>query len=327
MEGKNVSTSSNLYLQTPLLQSTCLSNRFGYNVYLKLENVQPAGSFKIRGIGNRCKKAAEKGYTHIVSSSGGNAGLAAAYAARQLQIPATVVVPETTPEFMRNKIKEEGASVIVKGKVWDEANSYAINLTKKPGHFLVHPFDHEDIWDGHSTMVHEIAASLPRKPSVVVLSVGGGGLLSGVLRGLHHVGWNDVSVVGMETEGANCLAASIQAGRLVTIPAITSIAKCLGAQRACEEAYNWTTRHKLISYVVQDKDAINACLNFADDHQMLVQPACGAALSAVYSNVLPKLKDEGKLEELTDVVVIVCGGSGVSLAKLQEWKDIVGIVD
>jgi threonine synthase len=75
--------------------------------------------------------------------------------------------------------------------------------------------------DGHSTMVHEIAVSLPRKPSVVVLSVGGGGLLSGVLRGLHHVGWSDVPVVGMETEGANCLAASIQAGRLVTIPAIT----------------------------------------------------------------------------------------------------------
>ncbi|XP_028396401.1 serine dehydratase-like [Dendronephthya gigantea] len=324
MEGVNVAKCSNLYFQTPLLQSTCLSNRFGYDVHLKLENVQPAGSFKIRGISNRCKKAAEEGYTHIVSSSGGNAGLAAAYSGRMLKMPVTVVVPETTPEVMRNRIKEEGASVIVKGKVWDEANSYAMSLTEKPGHFLVHPFDHEDLWEGHATMVHEIAASLPRKPSVVVAAVGGGGLLCGVLKGLHDVGWSDVPVVAMETEGANCLAASIQAGRVVTIPEITSLAKCLGAQTPCEEAYNWTSRHNLISHVVQDKDALNACLNFADDHQMLVSLACGAALSAVYSGILPSLKNQGKLQALTDAVVIVCGGNGVTLKRLQEWRDSVG---
>ncbi|XP_046840464.1 serine dehydratase-like isoform X1 [Xenia sp. Carnegie-2017] len=140
------SYTSNLYFRTPLLQSTCLSNKVGCNVYLKLENVQPAGSFKIRGIGNCCKKALEKGYTNIVSSSGGNAGLAAAYAGRKLKMPTTVVVPEITPDFTIKRIKEEGANVIVKGKVWDEANIHAIELSKIPGHFLVHPFDHDDIW-------------------------------------------------------------------------------------------------------------------------------------------------------------------------------------
>ncbi|CAI7989038.1 L-serine dehydratase/L-threonine deaminase [Geodia barretti] len=106
-----------LYVRTPLLCSRKLSKRVGANVWLKMESVQPSGSFKIRGLSNFANKAVERGCTRFASSSGGNAGLAAAYIARQLGLPITVVVPETTPSFIADKLREEGAEVEVVGKV------------------------------------------------------------------------------------------------------------------------------------------------------------------------------------------------------------------
>jgi L-serine/L-threonine ammonia-lyase len=147
----------------------------------------------------------------------------------------------------------------------------------------------------------------------VVVSVGGGGLLCGLLEGLHQVGWKDVPVLAVETEGAASFAASVRAGCLVTLDRITSVATTLGARTVAAEALAWTRRHRITPWTVTDRAAVDACLRFADEHRVLVEPACGASLAAVYGRARP-------LQDLDPVVIIVCGGAGVSLRLLEEWK-------
>jgi len=314
-----------LHITTPLIESHALTKLTGFPVYLKLENVQPVGSFKIRGVGNLCQKAVKRGCDHMVCSSGGNAGLAAAYSARKLNVPCTIVVPGTTPMFMVERLREEGATVEICGKSWDDADARTQKLAKQPGYAYIPPFNHPDIWEGVATVIHESAKQLPEKPGMVVVSVGGGGLLSGVLQGMHDVGWTDVPLVAMETKGANSFDAAIQAGELVTLDAITSVATCLGARTVAAKALEWTQNHKIINHVCSDEEAVLACERFADDHRMLVEPACGAALACVYERLFKVWQEQEKLAELKSILVIVCGGNLVSVKAIKEWKDKLGL--
>jgi L-serine/L-threonine ammonia-lyase len=177
---------------------------------------------------------------------------------------------------------------------------------------FLHPFDDPLLWQGHASMVDEIAAC-GVKPGAVVLSVGGGGLLSGVAEGLQRNGWADVPVVAVETQGADSLAQAMQAGERITLPAITSLATSLGARQVCQQAFDLTSARSIQSAVVSDQAAVAACLSFADDHRLVVEPACGAALAAVYDH-LPAL------EAFDSVLVVVCGGVTATLAQLQAWS-------
>jgi L-serine/L-threonine ammonia-lyase len=142
-----------LHVRTPLIPSTPLGRIVGRPVYLKLENTQPTASFKLRGIARLCANAAAAGATSIVSSSGGNAGLAAAYAARKLGLRAQVVIPRPTPAGMVALIEAEGADVIIHGESWVDADQRARAIVDSEGATYVSPFDHPDIWAGHSTLV------------------------------------------------------------------------------------------------------------------------------------------------------------------------------
>uniref|UniRef100_A0A803JDW6 L-serine deaminase n=2 Tax=Xenopus tropicalis TaxID=8364 RepID=A0A803JDW6_XENTR len=317
-----------LHLNTPLRDSVPLSKLAGITVYLKLDNAQPTGSFKIRGIGNLCKTWAERGCKHFVCSSGGNAGLAAAYSARMLSIPATIIVPITTPTFTIQRMKDEGASVFVVGEILDEAIEHAKELVRNnPGWVYIPPFDDPLIWEGHTSLVKEIKASLPSKPGAIALSVGGGGMLCGVVQGLREEGWDDVPIIAMETRGAHSLNAALQAGKLVTLPEITSVAKTLGAKTVGAQTLKVAQEHPVFSEVISDQEAVMAIEKFADDEKMLVEPACGAALAAVYSNVAERLKKEGKLSpDLSSLVIIVCGGNNITLAQLFQLKKQLGML-
>lgn len=306
---------------TPLLESWALSQVAGTTVFLKYENVQPAGSFKIRGIGHFCQEVAKKGCRHLVCSSGGNAGIAAAYCARKLGIPATIVLPEGTSLKVVRRLQGEGAEVQLTGKVWDEANLRAQELAKRDGWVNVPPFDHPLIWEGHISLVRELKAALGTPPGALVLAVGGGGLLAGVSAGLAEVGWQHVPIVAMETQGAHCFNAAIKAGRLATLPNITSVAKCLGAKTVAARALECTQEFKIFSEVVDDVEAVSAVQRFLDDERMLVEPACGAALAAIYSGLLGRLQAEGRLRpSLASIVVIVCGGNSIDSQELQALK-------
>ncbi|NXH99356.1 SDSL protein, partial [Pachycephala philippinensis] len=314
------------HVVSPVLESLPLSKAVGTKVFMKLENVQPSGSFKIRGIGHLCQDAARKGCRHFVCSSGGNAGLAAAYSARKLGLPITVVIPSSSGPNPVHRLEELGATVEVYGKVWDDANRRAQELVKTKGWVSIHPFDHPLVWEGHASLIRELKDSLEAKPGAIVVAVGGGGLLAGVVAGLHQVGWQDVPIVAAETWGTHSFHEALKAGRLVTLPDITSVAKCLGAKTVAARALECAQECQVISQVVEDTEAVRAVEQFLDDERMLVQPACGAALAVLYSGRLQRLQSEGRLRApLDSVVVVVCGGSNIHSAQLRALKSQLGM--
>merc|ERR1719239_100230 len=270
------------------------------------------------------QKAVNKGdLKHVYCASGGNAGMAAAYASSQLGIPCTIVVPQTTPVFIHTKLQNLGAEVKVHGSVYDEARKLALELGSSPGCILIPAFEHPDIWEGHATMIHESKQQMPETPDLVVTCVGGGGLLNGIVQGMRAVGWQQIPILGMETHGANCFNAAIAAGKVVNIPAITSIAKSLGSLSVSQQSLDYynDASPRILNEMVSDKQTVEACCNFSDDHRILVEPACGASLSAIYSSVVNKLKAEGQLRsEVKSVLVVVCGGSIVSTQVMEQWK-------
>lgn len=303
-----------LHINTPLVESLPLSLAAGRAVWLKLDALQPPGSFKIRGIGLACKTYAQRGATRFVSSSGGNAGLAVAYAGRKLGVPVTVVVPETASARARELLKLEGADLIVTGASWQEANAHALSLVG-PNDAFLHPFDNPLLWQGHATMIDEVAQTGlgGLKPDAVVLSVGGGGLLCGVAEGLHRNGWADVPILAVETEGAASYHAALQAGGPVDIGQITSIATSLGAKRVCDAAFAWSQKHPIRSVLVSDQSALSACKRFLDDHRILIEPACGAALALAYDQ-------PAELAAYKNVLFIVCGGATATVEQIEKWS-------
>jgi L-serine/L-threonine ammonia-lyase len=280
-----------------------------------MEAFQPSGSFKARGMGAACLAAKEAGATRVVCASGGNAGYAVAYAGHQLGLEVTIIVPQTTPARSKELIQSAGAQLLVHGTSWDDAYTQAVTLAEQTGAINIHPFDDPQVWRGHASLVHEIADA-GIKPGAIVLSVGGGGLLCGVAEGLHAVGWAEVPIVAVETAGASSFAQSVQVDRLITLDRITSIATTLGARTVAQQALDWTRRHPIVPWVISDRAAVDACLRFADDHRVLVEPACGAALAAGYLRA-PALIDRDP------VVIIVCGGVGVTRELLKKWDDQV----
>ncbi len=304
-----------LHIETPLLQSRALSLVSGRNIWLKIESVQPPGSFKIRGVGRACEEHSRRGAQRFVSSSGGNAGLAVAYAGRTLGIPVTVVVPETASETAIQLLKREGAEVIVHGASWQEANELALSLVGTTDAFL-HPFDDPLLWPGHATLVDEVARAGLR-PDAVLLSVGGGGLLCGVCEGLRRNGWGDVPVLAVETEGAASYHAALRAGRAVSLERIASVAATLGAKRVCDRSVQWAAEHPIRSLVVTDRSALEACERFLADQRVLVEPACGASLAPVYERA-------AELSDYASILVIVCGGATASLDQIRRWRAEAG---
>ncbi|MCZ6641965.1 MAG: pyridoxal-phosphate dependent enzyme [Gammaproteobacteria bacterium] len=305
-----------LHIRTPIFRDMEVEAALGKTVWLKMECLQPTGSFKIRGIGLLCQELKSSGCTRFVCSSGGNAGYAVAYAGRELSLPVLVVVPSTTPDSTRQALILMGAEVQVIGDVWDEADVEAQELALEEGVAYIPPFDHPTLWRGHSSLIDEVAES-HGKPDLVVVTVGGGGLLCGVLEGMHRSGWFDVPLVAVETAGAESLHAAMSAGEPVLLSEITSIAKCLGARRVADAALKWTGKHPVRSVVVSDDSAVRGCVEFANRHRILVEPACGAGLSLIYERA-------ECLADAQRVLIVVCGGIGVDIDQLNRWVAQIG---
>lgn len=302
----------NYYVKTPLLESLELGQIIGSQVFLKMESVQPSGSFKNRGIGFLCSHyAKDEKAAGFVSASGGNAGLAVAYSGRLLNVPVKVVMPKSSLPLMAEKIKREGAEVIIHGDDISGAQVLALELAQAPGHFFISPFDNPLIWEGHTSIIYEIQET-GIKPDAIVLAVGGAGLFCGVVQGLKQIGWDDVTVITAQPEGADSFTRSIKASKLITLDAITTIATSLGARACTPHALTLAKTHPVIPLVVSDKQAVNACLRFADQQRTLVEPACGVALSLIYDRLIDSKK-------FRKIVVIVCGGCAVTCTLLETW--------
>lgn len=297
-----------LHVITPTIYSTQLSKKADLAVWLKIESVQPAGSFKLRGVGHACETLVQQGATRLISSSGGNAGYAVAYAGRQLNVPVTVVVPETTTLKAQQLIQSEGAEVIVKGGAWQEANNYAQSLLGQ-GAVFIHPFDDPLLWAGHASMIDELVMQCD-KPDVIICSVGGGGLLAGVAEGLLRNNWSDVSILAVETEGAASYGAALTHGAPCEIATVSSQATSLGAKIVCQRSYDVTNELNIKSLVLSDAQAFQGSADLLEMHRLLTEPACGVSIAS-----LTQVKE--LFPEARRVVVIVCGGVGISTEQLS----------
>lgn len=299
-----------LHIRTPLTLHPTLSTA-SRRMWLKLENLQPCGSFKLRGMGLLCSQAAAQGKRKVVCPSGGNAGLATAVAAVSLGLQACIVVPHTTPEATRARIRRTGADVIVHGKVWDEANQRARELASAADTEYVPAFDHPVLWEGHSSMVDEILDDCPQVDTVVT-SVGGGGLLAGILTGLLRHDRRDCRIITCETTGAASFAAAVQAGHPVRLSRIDSVATSLGAAQVAAWPVEHIGEFDHECLVLSDDDAIMGVVRYASDLRQLVEPACGVSLAVAYL-------DHPALAGANDVVVIVCGGVSISAQLVAGW--------
>lgn len=320
-----------LRYETPLLPFLLPKNenskREGPQFLMKYEFMQPGGSFKTRGISylieKTWKEASPDEIVSIFSSSGGNAGLAAARASSALSLPCTVVVPKLTKKRMIEKISDAGAKVIIHGEHWKEADNYLREelLIDEPNmkKIYVHPFDDPVIWEGHSIMIDEIieqlrALNIPvDKVKGIVCSVGGGGLYSGIARGLEkHQLQNSIPIYAIETEGCEVLNKSLLAGQRVVLDKISSVATSLGSTEIAENCFEKAKSLGSKSIVLEDHDVVSTCLNFLDDTGILVEPACGASVHLAYN---PELL--GKLDADAVFIVIVCGGSCATYEEIK----------
>jgi L-serine/L-threonine ammonia-lyase len=306
-----------LHIDTPLLRAPPELVGAGRTVWLKMDALQPSASFKMRGVSHLVQRRVADGARAVVCASGGNAGVAAALAARACGVPVTIVVPSSTGAGVREAIAARGARLVVHGSVWDEAHEHALALAEAEGAVYVHPFDDPLLWQGHSTLVDEVVRAGVHVDAVFTC-VGGGGLLAGIVEGLQRHGLRRVPVIAAETEGAASFAAALAAGQPVTLPAITSIATSLGARRITPQALAATRVHPVESLTVSDAQAVQACARFADAMRVLIEPACGAAVAAL-------LDGSGLLDRFEAPLVEVCGGLGVTPAKLAQWQREFGI--
>jgi L-serine/L-threonine ammonia-lyase len=266
---------------------------------------------------------------HFYCSSGGNAGIACATAAKSMNLPATVVVPTSTSFFMASKLKELGANIHQVGASWADADQYLKDdlLAKDPNGFYVPSFDNPIIWEGASSMLEEVYEQMENEDGFdgVVCSVGGGSLLTGIMTAIQrHCNISRPRVLAVETRGADSLNTSLREGKHVTLPKITSIATSLGIVRVAERAYELAQQPNVTSIVLSDAEAAMGSVMFAEDEDMLVEVSCGAALAAVYNGELRKAMGSDMDDERwrnMKIVVAVCGGSDVTESLLEEYRE------
>lgn len=242
--------------------------------------------------------------------------MAVAYAGKKLGIPVTVVVPQTTTERAKNIIASFGAKVIVHGASWKEAHEQA-ELIAQGSAALIHPFDHPSLWSGYASMIDEIVSEGVR-PDAIIVAVGGGGLFSGTVEGLQRNDLSGVPVIAVETEGTASFHAAITAGKPVELEAIKGIATTLGAKRVATRAFELQLQHPTMSLVVSDHEAASACATFLDEHRLLVEPACGAALAPLYGNL-------AELTPFKTIVCVVCGGATVTAEQIRNYASGAGL--
>ena len=293
-------TTSHFYHNTPVFQAHRLNNILPFQVSYKMECFQPSGSFKIRGMETVLKDLASQGLKTVLCSSGGNAGYSLAYVGKHMGFAVKIIVPKTTSAYMIDKINTLGAEVEIHGDNWNEAHLHATALSENLQLPYVPPFDHPLLWQGHSTLIDECAQVMPA-PDRIVVAVGGGGLLCGVFEGMLRNNWLKTKVVTAETEGAASFAKSFAEGRLIELPSIDTIATSLGAKQVAAKALEYASQFDIETHVTSDRDAFQACVEFFQDQHLLVEPACGAALS------YPILK-QAEIESNEKVLVIACGG-------------------
>ena len=285
-------------LPTNLIFSEYFSNQTGNKVYLKPENMQYTGAYKVRGayykISTMSEEARKKG---LITASAGNHAQGVAFAAKKYGVKATVVMPTTTPLIKVNRTKGYGAEVVLYGDVYDEACEYALKLAEEKGLTFVHPFDDLDVATGQGSIAMEIIKELPTVDYILV-PVGGGGLATGVST-LAKLLNPHIKVIGVEPAGANCLQASLKNGKVTTLPTVSTIADGTAVKTPGTKVFPYLQKNLDDIITVPDEDLIVSFLDMVENHKMIVE---NSGLLTVAALKQLKVKDK-------KVVSILSGGN------------------
>ncbi len=285
-------------IETPLTYSDYFSDTTGNKVYLKPENMQKTGAYKIRGayykISTLTDEERSKG---LIAASAGNHAQGVAYAAKAYGCKAVIVMPATTPLMKVNRTKSYGAEVILKGDVYDESAAYAMKLAEEKGYTFIPPFDDPDVATGQGTIAMEIVKELPLVDYILV-PVGGGGLATGVST-LAKMLNPKIKVIGVEPAGAACLKASFEAGKPVTLPNVNTIADGTAVKTPGSVIFPYLQKNIDDIITVEDEELIVAYLDMVENHKMVVENSGLLTVAA-----LKHLKARGK-----KVVSILSGGN------------------
>jgi threonine dehydratase len=295
--------------RTPLIHSHALSDHLGAAVYLKLECLQKTGSFKPRGAFNKLLSLTrDERRQGVTAASGGNHAQGVAYAAKQLGISAVIAMPAGTPANYLEATRGHGAEIVLTADI--QAAFAEARRLQEAGRVMIHPFDDPLVAAGQGTIGLEILEDLP-DVSRVYVSIGGGGLISGVATALRTI-QPAIKVIGVETDGADAMARSLAAKQLIDLPAITSIARTLGAPRV--SAFTMEHVQKLVEevIVVDDASTVAALVLILERTKYLTEPAAACCLAAA-SRQRAQLSGDDK------IVLLLCGGN-VSAADLSSYQ-------
>jgi threonine dehydratase len=296
-------------VRTPTLALDRMAERLGLPVVGKLEPLQHTGAFKVRGAFNRMLHLSEAERAQgVVAVSGGNHGLAVAYAARALGLDATIVMPSTTAASSIRRARADGAAVSITPTVGD---AFAAAMAEvETGKVLIHPFDDPLVIAGQGTLALELHDDAPEITDVIC-GIGGGGMIAGVAIALHNRN-PQVRIWGVETRGADAMTRSLAAAEPVTMEAITSIATTLGAPTV--SARTLAAVQQLVQEVVliDDADAVRGIEVLAEDIKLVTEPAAGATWPAALA-LRPRLPADAV------VALVVCGGNA-GLDDIAEWR-------
>ena len=285
-------------LPTHLIYSPIFSEESGNQIYIKPENLQKTGAFKIRGAYNKINKLTEEEKKRgVIASSAGNHAQGVAYAARELGIKAVIVMPKTTPLIKVQSTKKYGAEVVLYGDVYDDAYQKAKELEAQEGYVFVHPFDDIDVLEGQGTIALEILEEMP-DAEVIVVPIGGGGLISGIAAAAKMIK-PDIKIIGVEPSGAASATEALKKNKVITLPEANTIADGTAVKRIGDLTFNCIKQYVDEVVTVDDYELTEAFLLLAEKHKIIAENSGILPLAA-----LKKLNERGK-----KVVPVVSGGN------------------
>lgn len=285
-------------LPTNLIYSEYYSAQTGGKIYLKPENMQYTGAYKVRGayykISTLSEEERQKG---LITASAGNHAQGVAYAAKLFGVKAVIVMPNTTPLIKVNRTKSYGAEVILHGDVYDDACAHAYELAEQNGYTFIHPFDDEVVATGQGSIAMEIIKELPTV-DMILAPIGGGGLVCGVSTLAKLLNPN-IKIIGVEPAGANCMQESLRQGKVVGLPSVSTIADGTAVKKPGETIFPYIQKNVDEIVTVDDRDLIVNFLDVVENHKMIVENSGLLTVSA-----LKQLDCKGKR-----VVCILSGGN------------------
>lgn len=285
-------------LPTHLIYSPIFSEESQNQIYIKPENLQKTGAFKIRGAYNKINKLTEEEKKRgVIASSAGNHAQGVAYAARELGIKAVIVMPKTTPLIKVQSTKKYGAEVVLYGDVYDDAYQKAKELEAQEGYVFVHPFDDIDVLEGQGTIALEILEEMP-DAEVIVVPIGGGGLISGIAAAAKMIK-PDIKIIGVEPSGAASATEALKKNKVITLPEANTIADGTAVKRIGDLTFNCIKQYVDEVVTVDDYELTEAFLLLAEKHKLIAENSGILPLAA-----LKKLTERGK-----KVVPVVSGGN------------------